>query len=214
MKNAQGKLKCRHVIPLHRSRTQLSIYNQSEPILCLTLPSSLHTEALPGRRSPRRVLSDHLRDAGTSIFLLRPRIPSLAADWCFDIWQELGGELPAELPREATGNSDARLVLPIPEHASDAKQWNGPTELVTGQGFKLMTAERIIDKCTQLIDQVGDWHQLHLERGGSDLELALAWRNGNRIEWVVDDTTPEGTSRDAQVMAGHAYDQVRWHLSM
>ena len=76
-----------------------------------------------------------------------------------------------------------------------------------------LNAERVVERCKEMVGQAIDIEQIMRERkeatGEGDPNLKLAWKAGDgTLEWISQTTTVTGKSRDWDVLAGVALNTV------
>jgi hypothetical protein len=135
---------------------------------------------------------------GTFICLIRARSGSVATDWIWDIWRELGNSLPEQLD-VAVDRTDLRLRFRVPEQA----------EGVHGEGYKALTSKEIVGTAVEVIGQVAQWSALADATRKNRTQFELTWRRDNVLDWVCYDKDIEGEKRDWAVMSGYALRRVR-----
>jgi len=203
-------LKLRTSIPLYSSETHLSVYSKADNIFCLTFE--------PSRR---RVLSGkglvHLRRTGTNIILFNPRYASAAVDWMWEIWRELGGMIPPEINVHMPGlELHVRLPVPeeVPEHGADTASTTGALlyhsnlarqhgHAEAGQeGYKLVNRQSVIGLVVQLVEAEPQLREMLDWLVSDGLQLELAWRRDNILDWIIQDLTVEQEPRCWALLSG------------
>ncbi|KAK0562823.1 hypothetical protein OC844_002504 [Tilletia horrida] len=207
-------LKLRTSIPLYSSETHLSVYSKADNIFCLTFEPS-RRRALSGKGLV------HLRRTGTNIILFNPRYASAAIDWMWEIWRELGGVIPAQIDVHMP-TLDLHVRLPVPDEVPEREAAMISERLSTTgalllhshlarqhghaepghEGYKLINRQSVIGLVVQLVEaepqlrDMLDW----LMAGG--LQLELAWRRGNTLDWIIQDMTVDFEPRCWALLGG------------
>ena len=215
------RLKLRHTIRLSRGTTFLSIFSPIDHIFCLTYQPWKSLSAQTHKRGL------HLRRQGTDIVYLDCRSRTVAVDWMWELWRELGGLIPETLEVHLPF-AEVKIRIPIPEEMpvdyvdqDDPEQnSNRPGEGAMaltpiaesrqgGEGFKLINRANIIRMAWNMIHNVPEWREVirHVEDRG--LRLELAWRRGTELDWVINERTIENERRHWAVLSGSILKQVR-----
>lgn len=215
-----GAPKLKHIIPLVPSRTKISLFSSPDLIFCLThrpTPSSLTSAARGGESPPSepdgsRKASKrgyvHFRHAGTNIFTLRAKTSQTAKAWMWALHLALGGAVPRVLDIAVPGLG-ARISLPVPADlppppAGEHTRKTGYVNVGEGEGWRLCTPDAVVKACVSQLATVLDWKEL-VERCEQDgVQLRLAWRRGEILEWV--ETGKQ--ARDWSVVVGWILRQV------
>lgn len=102
--------------------------------------------------------------------------------------------------------NNARIRIDIPQMGVDSGMDNMEDVL------KKVTRVRLISQCVKVLAGVPGWKDLLIEGGVLDSEgnlldnpeekLGLAWRKGNRLDWVWADEDVMGHRRDWNVLVG------------
>lgn len=219
----KDKLHLAFVIPLSKGSTHLSMFSYVDRIFCLTYSQSFTAERAAGG-SHRQML--HLRRSGTNVVLFEARAMSVAADWLWELWRELGGHIPDSLEVHVP-SADVRVRFPIPEEMpcqaldDGAKLPQSQSELAllsradcvqpggTGEGYKLINRRYLTTTMLRKLSGVKEWEeplQTALKRG---IRLELAWRKGVTLDWVLHDNSLDGHRRDWSVLCGSILKEAR-----
>lgn len=137
------------------------------------------------------------------VFIGRERTRML--DWCWRIWNELGGQVPDQL----------RIQVPIFDSIIDIPRPPGSSDAATLRAFS--RSRILLDVFTALRAQLPDYDDLvarERERsGGGDapLRLELAWETDMHLDWVPPfaEWSVENRKREWSVLAGLTMIQVR-----
>lgn len=204
-----NQLKLHLIAPLRRGRTFMSLYSPIDYIFCINfqLEAGHHRGLL------------NLRRSGTHVWIFDARSSTIAADWMWELWRELGGEIPHDLDVHVPALS-VRTRIPIPEempvltqdHGSHPRAKNTqrsedqPTDdagsAQFGEGYKIMTRANVVNVVKDLAEQVPQWRELTERFEATGVKFGLAWRNDNLLHWVQRDTTTDGKRRDWTVLVG------------
>lgn len=164
----------------------------------------------------------NLRKSGTNILLFDARSISMAADWVWDLWREVGGLIPDSLEVHIPV-LDLRIKFPIPEEmpcvdADDYTQQKAPGEgeltlaanaREGGEGYKLINRSHLSRTMLRMLKGVPEWEeplQIALRRG---VHFELAWRRGLTLDWIIHDDTLDGQSRHWSVLCGSVLKEAR-----
>lgn len=217
-----GNKKLRHVIPLTPNRTRLSVYSSPDLIFCLThrpagtsLLDTLSPFSKPdAEKKARKRGYIHYRKSGTNIFILRPRTLTIAKEWIWLLYRELGGSVPPSLDISVPGLG-ATIKIPIPADLPSSRpglailQGNraekGIEAPLTGEGYRILKSSTVVKACVEQLVNVPEWTQLLRDAKSRGVEMRLAWRRGQVLDWVADGAG----AADWSVLAGHAIRQVR-----
>ncbi|KAI5475812.1 hypothetical protein MNV49_000823 [Pseudohyphozyma bogoriensis] len=182
-----GHKKLKHTIPLVSPRTKLSLYSSPDLIFCLThQPSPHHVLSSIARqvRSPEKEEYQakkankggalHFRHDGTNIYVIRAKNSSIAKEWIWHLYTTLGGNIPKSLDISVPGLG-ARIHLPIPELRGDERE---------GEGYKLLTHKAVVKAAVDQLESVTDFREIVGVCKSEGVELRLAWRRGEILDWV------------------------------
>jgi hypothetical protein len=178
-------MKLKHLIPLQRGDTFLSLYSSPDAVFCLTSP-------LTSRSVREKKDQAGVPVSGKSICLIRTRSATLAADWMWDLWRELGNSLPEELDVAVDG-TDLQLRFCVPEKV----------EGIPGEGYKALTSQKVVDTALGVLDDAAQWSALMKVAREQRTQFELAWRRGCVLDWVCYDRDIEGRERDWAVLSGY-----------
>ena len=138
------------------------------------------------------------RQKGSHVFIFKLGERSRALDWYWEIWRELGHELPKRFDILVPSLSTSVRVQ-VPE---DRFQVGGR------ETRKQMNREEVVKMCWEMISKAMDVEDLLSQRTqgkGDRLDLELAWKSiEGSLEWIAYGTTVEGKTRDWAVLAGLA----------
>lgn len=138
---------------------------------------------------------------GTHIFVIKIAARSRAMDWYWELWRELGGELPTRMDIHLpTFSTSVRLTLPEDEDMVGSKS--------TCRAF---SPTNTVKTSYEMISEAIDVQGLMAARSQPDAELdfRLVWKSmeGN-LDWVNWETTIQGKKRDWALLAGLAKQQA------
>lgn len=138
------------------------------------------------------------RGSGTHIFIIKIRQRSRALDWYWEIWRELGGELPSRVDIGIPAlSTSVRLIIP---------EDDDPGGRMTR---KLLNPKSAIHTCFDMISGAVDLDALTSFSKEPDLGLQLAWKTGDGyLDWLAWRTTVIGKKRDWGILAGVARTQT------
>ena len=138
------------------------------------------------------------RQRGSHVFIFKLGERSRALDWYWEIWRELGNELPKRFDISVPALLTS-IRVQIPEDKFEV----GGREVL-----KHMKREEVVKTCWEMMTKVVDVEDLLNQRTvgkGERPDLELAWKSlEGSLEWVAYGTTTEGKSRDWAVLAGLA----------
>lgn len=135
---------------------------------------------------------------GTQVFVFIGRDRKHVQDWCWEIWRELGGELPRQLIIKIP-ELESTITLPVPDE-----------DIVGGsETCKALSRPNILRTCTEALDKIPYVKQMMEQAkhiNGEDIQLELAWQRNDELNWITsqDERTSEGRRRDWSVLAGFA----------
>lgn len=125
-------------------------------------------------------------------------------DWCWEIWKELGGQIPEQL----------RVHVPIFESVIDLPR---PLEDYAASPATLQAFSRsriLLDVFTTLRNQLPDYDEFvkrEMARSGQhSLRLELAWETGMHLDWIPSfaEWSVEDRERQWAVLSGLTMDEV------
>lgn len=103
----------------------------------------------------------------------------------WDIWRNLGGTIPRLLDISVPG-LDVKIRIPIPvdlpQRIEEGYLLQADRE---GEGYRLCTPNAVIKMCTDRLSTVPSWKALLQVQQDGGQNLALAWRRGRILDWVV-----------------------------
>ncbi|GJJ15604.1 hypothetical protein Clacol_009882 [Clathrus columnatus] len=191
------------VIPLEPTKTRVSLYSFIDLSFCLTCTELAD---IPGKHRAYGSITKQipfLRSTGTHIFVFKTKIRTSGIDWLWDLWKELGDDLPHFLEIHCP-LAESYVKLRIPERGTQT------------QNSILFTKEAVIERCHKGLKVLPSWEFLieqRLEKGAS---LQLCWRNEAVLDWVQWETDLSGKIRDASVLYGlclkRPHEQTRLEL--
>ncbi|CBQ69376.1 conserved hypothetical protein [Sporisorium reilianum SRZ2] len=209
------RLKLRLTIPLSRSSTFVSLFSPIDRIFCLTFQP---WKSFSAHQSKRGL---HLRRQGTDIVLFDCRARSVAADWMWELWRELGGLIPESLEVHVP-SFGLKVRIPVPESmpverpestttpASQLSSEKGGLLALSsigkthdgGEGFKLVNRNNVISMIWKLFCRIEQWKDIMEQAQNRGLRLELAWRRGTELDWVINERTVENEPRHWAVLSG------------
>ena len=138
---------------------------------------------------------------GTHVFILKAHHRSSAVDWFWELWRDLGGELPERFEISIpTFQSSVRIAVPQDED----------DDMVGSRRVcAAMSPDKTIRQCVDMTRQAVDLDHLLEQRQKAGLEkepqLELVWKcQEGTLEWITGKTTLLGLKRDWSVLAGVA----------
>ncbi|WVO12653.1 hypothetical protein L204_100258 [Cryptococcus depauperatus] len=204
-----------YVIPLNPNRTSLSIFNPDDLTLCLTtsvgklkrdvdMISKVSTNSRLGNLktiigSSRQVQWLKGRRYGSQVFIFKVIERSRALDWYWEIWRDLGGELPSHLYIAAPALSTViRLRIPGDQESGHI-----------GDTLERFDIDSVIQTCWKILQENTPVNELlsqnKLEGSHDRTDLGLAWKaSDGLLDWVAYSATVEGKPRPWAVLAGLA----------
>ncbi|WVQ73104.1 hypothetical protein IAR50_002668 [Cryptococcus sp. DSM 104548] len=201
------------VIPLLPHRTSLSVFNPDDLTLALTTSvEKLHLEIERllhmSDTSKVSVLKDRIKQSsqvqwlhgqrkGTQIFLIKLSERSRALDWYWELFRDLGGELPDRFDVFTPSLSTyIRFRVSQGEEAD------------TTALFKRFNRDRVIKTCWDVLNKDNTIDKLLKEREMETKEatdLELVWKGTDGVlDWVAYASTVEGLKRPWAMLAGLA----------
>ncbi|EJC98002.1 uncharacterized protein FOMMEDRAFT_114825 [Fomitiporia mediterranea MF3/22] len=187
------------VIPLSSTETKLSLYSPVDLSFCLICPPTPTKSS--SRWSHRSIF--HRSPHGLNVFVLKPKSRSRALDWVWNIWMELGGQLPDYI-EVSCPLVHSRVRIPIPEGDND---WH------------VFTRDYIVDECDQAMEGSFAWQTVIHLPVLSGRKVELCWRAGARLDWVWLRSDVDGNERAWEVLFGMVMNflgaptQLELHLS-
>lgn len=184
-------------IPLRKGRTFASIYSAIDRVFCITFAKDADHRGLL-----------ELRKSGTHVLLFDARSQTIAADWMWELWRELGGTVPENLDVHIP-IVDVRVRVPIPDEIVEGRSEgvlslipNAADPFLLGEGFKATNRRNLLHVITTLCHQIPQWDELARRIRDLGLHYELAWRNDINLTWVTYDRTTQGQPRDWAVLCG------------
>ncbi|KDR82730.1 hypothetical protein GALMADRAFT_844524 [Galerina marginata CBS 339.88] len=189
---AVGHKQLSYVIPLRASRTRLSLYSFVDLTFCITCaPTTTRLNA----SASRWVFSGEKE--GTNIFVFKLKSRSRAYDWCWQLWRQMGGQIPRTIDVY-----NPRLSTKVTIEVSEEDQLNSAAL------YQLFKRENILNLCMETLRKVPHYKYLvvgEIEKGKS---LQLAWRLDATLDWMWLETDVSGKHRDWSVLCGLAFKQA------
>jgi hypothetical protein len=209
----KGNMRLCFIILLSMTRTSVSVFHETDMSISLcTSASKLQNDIkdYTERQSTRtRVLKNRIeqskqgqwlrrRQRGSHVFIFKLGERSRALDWYWEIWRELGHELPKRFDILVPALSTSVRVQ-VPEDKFEV----GGREVL-----KHMKREVVVKMCWEMMSKVVDVEVLlnqYSAGKGERPDLELAWKSlEGGLEWVAYGTTTEGKPRDWAILAGLA----------
>lgn len=140
------------------------------------------------------------------------RSRTLAADWMWELWRELGGEIPEYIDVHIPV-VDLRVRIPIPEEIPvgvPKKKLSAGMQVMManasyqsgGEGYKLVNRKSIIDTVLALGHKIPQWDEVTAKLQEMGLSYELAWRDQTTLDWVREERTSQGENREWAVLCG------------
>ncbi len=198
-----------YTIPLNKRYTSFSMFSMADQSFSLTVDPSPWGEELAGAHGSKHAkeFADRIKQSKqykmlkqdgswTQVFVFIGRNKKTTRDWTWEIWRELGGELPDQLQVNVP-DLESIIKLPIP---SDDFVGSSST-------CKIMTRKNILQACEEALLGMPHVRTLLEEARsatGSNLQLELAWQRGDQLDWISanDERTDEGRKRNWAVLEG------------
>ena len=209
MERMKGQKRLCFIVPLLPNRTTLSVFNETDMTLSLTTSARrLRSDVDDIMHSNSSRLKDrvsHSKQAqwlkrgrtGTHVFIMKIKERSRALDWYWELWRDLGGELPDRIEVSVPALSTSiRIVIP-----KDDDQVGSKTVCHE------LSPSNTIKACWEMMGNAIDIQDLLDQRNdrAGELDLELAWKAiDGSLDWVAHRTTVSGKSRDWAVLAGIA----------
>lgn len=204
-------------IPLMPHRSSLSIFNPDDLTLCLTTsveklqleveallksPKTSHISDLKNRMaqsSQVQWLRGHKK--GTQIFILKLPERSRALDWYWELWRDLGGQLPERFDISVPVVSTS-IRMGIPRDVD-----NGQAD--SGQLLRHFCPDTVIRTCWEMLQKETAFNDIvqqgRLQGIKDEVDLQLVWKAGDgMLDWVAYLETVEGKKRPWALLAGLA----------
>jgi len=197
----------------------MSVFHEADMSISLCTSASklqndidIYTER---RNSRARVMKDRIaqskqaqwlrnRERGSHVVIFKLGERSRALDWYWEIWRELGNQLPKRFDVLVPSLSTSVRVQ-VPEDKFEV----GGVEVL-----KHLKRDQLVKRCWEMIYEAVDVDDLLSQRSGGKgekLDLELAWKSiEGSLEWIAYGTTVEGRPRDWAVLAGLAKLTVSW----
>lgn len=211
-------LRLRYVAPLRKGHASVSLYSAVDTIFCLSFIPAHHRGLF------------NLRKSGTHIWLFDARSASNSADWMWDLWRELGGQIPEAIDVHIPVLG-FRVRIPIPDEIPLLQQKSNQKSMRTstkpgvkslframdekdddeeddsllmegGEGYKLINHKNVVKVVSQLAHFVPQWAELCARLEERGLQFGLAWRTHSTLSWVQYVNTVDLQRRDWSVLVG------------
>lgn len=154
-----------------------------------------------------------LTRAGTSVFIFKIKSRTRAIDWMWELYTQLHGStsLPRYLDVHVPAFNNARVRIRVPVVGED------PGFDSIESVLRRLTRKQVIKHCARILSEVEGFRTLMIECGALpagddgdarlkeddvDKHLALAWRHGERLDWIWADHDVAGKERNWNVLAG------------
>ena len=138
---------------------------------------------------------------GRHVFVMKVAERSRALDWFWELWRELGGELPMRVDVTVPDlSTTVRLLLPTDDNAVGSRRV-----------CRELSPKNTLKTCWDMMEKAIDLKDLLSQRRdkGDDLDLELAWKSvDGTLDWVAYRTTVTGHARDWALLAGVATSMV------
>ncbi|KIR57141.1 spore wall assembly protein [Cryptococcus gattii Ru294] len=204
-------------IPLMPHRSSLSIFNPDDLTLCLTTSvEKLQLEVEAVLKSPKTSRISAVRNRvaqssqvqwlrghkkGTQIFIVKLAERSRTLDWYWELWRDLGGQLPERIDISIPLMSTAiRMGISEDEETGQAD---------SGQLLRHFCPDMVVKTCWEMLRKkkaIDDIVQQAKRQGIKDEgDLRLVWKaNDGLLDWVAYPDTVEGKERPWALLAGLA----------
>ncbi|KAK4055677.1 hypothetical protein OIV83_000223 [Microbotryomycetes sp. JL201] len=185
-----GKKKLKHVIPLRKTQTKLSLYSSVDGIFCLTHRASATTVvssasrastatsvkvdretddedddvSRPWWRKSRTKASKrayvHFRHSGTSVYIFKAKTMSVAKDWMWQLFIKLGGQVPRSI-EVSVPVLNAKLKAPLPRDLPLKVEGQYLwPEEREDQGWRLLKPSSVIRLCMERLAGIPDFQEV------------------------------------------------------
>jgi len=197
------------IVPLLPNRTNLSIFNDTDMTISLTTSAGKLQDDVEHIMHSNSTRSDAIKDRvsqsrqarwlkrgnrGTHIFVMKIAERSRALDWYWELWRDLGGDLPTRVDIYVPAlTTTVRLEIPDDEDMVGSKR-------VCSE----MSPKNAIKTCWDMMGKTVDLQDLldHRSDRGGDLDLELAWKaSDGALDWLAHSTTVCGKARDWALLA-------------
>lgn len=208
-------------IPLMPHRSSLSIFNPDDLTLCLTTSvEKLQLEVETVLKSPKTSRISAVRNRvaqssqvqwlrghkkGTQIFILKLAERSRTLDWYWEVWRDLGGQLPERIDISVPLISTSiRMTISEDEETGQADN---------GQLLRHFCPDMVVKTCWEMLRKkkaINDIVQQAKLQGIKDEgDIRLVWKaSDGLLDWVAYPDTVEGKGRPWALLAGLAQLQV------
>ncbi|KAF8225870.1 hypothetical protein L208DRAFT_1503595 [Tricholoma matsutake] len=174
-------------IPLKSSKTHLSLYSFVDLTFCITCAPTTT------RQEKSRWIFRRLKE-GTNIFVFKLKSRSRAYDWVWQLWREMGGQLPNTI-EVRNPRLDAKVKIDVPNAADD-------------RIYKVFSRDNIIRLCMDSLRSVPDWKSVVERQMANGQTLQLAWRADTNLDWIWLQHDTYGDPRHWAVLCGLALKQT------
>jgi hypothetical protein len=193
-------------IALQPGRTSLSIFNPTDMTIAITTSAAKFDADVDRILQSRSTIHGALKDAvkqsrqyrwlkrfgksGSHVFIIKISERTRAADWFWELWRDLGGELPRRLDIQIPQlGTSVRLAIP-----------EDPEEVGGRETLDILNPETVIDTCWEMLEGIYDHDKV-----GRDTDVGLAWKTEDgRLDWLAFNTTVQGRPRDWAILVGLA----------
>lgn len=189
--------KLRYSVALKPGEVSLSLYSEVDRLFCLSFPRAeggSRRGGLPFRRH------------GTTVLIMAARAFSVASDWMWLLWRELGGGLPRHLHVHIPSIS-LRVRVPMPPASVlQSKPREYDAQIASCDTFDTdymrMMASWVINETSRLAVRDPQWASLKQDMDGSGKIPALIWRSGTTFNRVQYDVSTTGEPRYWNLLVG------------
>ena len=134
---------------------------------------------------------------GTHVFIMKIKERSRALDWYWELWRDLGGELPE------------RIEISVPALSTSIRIMISKDDNMVGSKrvCRELSPQNTVKTCWEMMGEAIDLQDLLDQRNdqAGQLDLELAWKAiDGSLDWVAHRTTVSGKPRDWAVLAGIA----------
>ena len=212
MERIRGQKRLCFVVPLLPYRTTLSIFNDTDMTLSLTTSAGRLQDDVDRILHSNNSRSDTMKNRvsqskqakwlkrgrkGSHVFVMKIGERSRALDWYWELWRDLGCELPRRIDVNVPALlTSIRLIIPEDEDMTGSKKV-----------CRKMSTRNTIKTCWEMMGKAIDVQDLLDQRTEEDgeLDLELAWKGSDgTLDWVAHRTTVKGRARDWAVLVGIA----------
>ncbi|RPD62431.1 hypothetical protein L226DRAFT_544250 [Lentinus tigrinus ALCF2SS1-7] len=186
-----GTKRLSYLVPLGSPSTRLSLYSFVDLTFCIACPPT------PVKVDAKRRHRFFGSTRGTNIFVFKLKSRTRAADWVWQLWRHLGGQLPPYI-EVRTPAFDTRLTVDVP----------GFDTADIDAAFNVFQRDNIIRLCEKSLRTDPEYRPLLESEKEDGAEFDLAWRMNTDLDWVWQEDDVQGKARKWAVLCGLALKQA------